>query len=68
MEGTVSRKLKGEIVKFSLIKSAVKSDFGTVLYFSPRGDERELKVGDKVEYEMVESKDLNKCKNVKKLS
>lgn len=59
--------MKGTIVKFSLIKAAVRSDVGTVLYFSPRGSERELKVGDKVEFSVVESLDYNTCKDVKKV-
>lgn len=63
----MARKMKGTIVKFSLIKSAVRSDVGTILYFSPRGDERELKVGDKVEFSVIESISLNTCKDVKKL-
>lgn len=60
--------MKGKIVKFSLIKAAVKSSVGTILYFSPRGLERELKVGDVVEFSVVESLDYNTCKDVKKIA
>ena len=61
------RKFKGKIVKFSLIKSAVKSDMGTILYFSPMGEERQLNIGDTVEFNICESSGAQKCKDVKKV-
>lgn len=64
----VKRKIEGKVVKFSLIKSAVKSDVGTILYFSPRGTERQLCVGDRVEFNICESSGIHKCKDVKKIS
>lgn len=61
-----TKKMSGKVVKFSLIKSAVKSDMGTIFYFTPKGDERFLAVGDKVTFTANESNDLNKCSDVKK--